>query len=83
MLALKSMSRTQVPWPLYLDKTNVTPDLYLSDVGRENPFLVQEICGVGEPLQLHLRHTGGPGWRVCSMNSYTRYGAESENWAGG
>ena len=64
-------------------RTNVTCDLYLSDVASGNPFLVQEICGVGEPLQLHLRHTGGPGWRVCSMNSYTRYGAESENWADG
>ena len=63
------------------DKTNVTCDLYLSDVGRGNPFLVQEICGVGEPMQLHLRQTGGPGCSVCSMNSYTRYGAESEKWA--
>ena len=60
------------------ERTNVFLDLYLSDVGRGNPFLVQEICGVGEPLQLHLRHTGGPGWRVCSINSYTRYGAASE-----
>ena len=51
------------------ESSNVFPDLYLSDVGRGNPFLVQEICGVGEPLQLHLRQTGGPGWRVCSMNS--------------
>ena len=54
------------------ESINVFLDLYLSDVGRGNPFLVQEICGVGDPLQLHLRQTGGPGCRVCSMNSYTR-----------
>ena len=42
---------------------------YLSDGGRLSPFLSQVIWGVGEPRQLHLRQTGGPGCSVCSMNS--------------
>jgi len=33
--------------------------------------------GVGVPLAIHLRVTGGPGWRVWAMNLYWRLGAEA------
>ena len=41
---------------------------HLSDFGSGNPFLVHTILGVGDPLAEHLSDTGGPGWRVWSMN---------------
>ena len=41
---------------------------YLSDFGSGKPCRVQLTWGVGLPLALHLRETGGPGCRVWSMN---------------
>lgn len=43
---------------------------YLSFCGRGNPSNVQEKCGVGLPIAIHLSDTEGPGCIVCSMNLY-------------
>ena len=37
---------------------------YLSDRGKGNPFRVHLISGVGLPLALHFKETGGPGCKV-------------------
>lgn len=51
---------------------------YLSFCGRGKPSRVQEKCGVGFPVAMHLSDTEGPGWMVCSMNLYRSCGAASE-----
>lgn len=50
---------------------------YLSFCGRGNPSSVQEKCGVGLPIAIHLSDTEGPGCIVCSMNLYRSWGAAS------
>lgn len=52
---------------------------YLSFCGRGNPSRVQEKCGVGLPIAMHLSDTEGPGCIVCSMNLYRSWGAASRN----
>ena len=47
--------------------TEVMFILYLSDGGIGNPFLVQEISGVGEPLRRGADQRGVR-WAVCVMS---------------
>lgn len=51
---------------------------YLSFWGRGNPSNDQVKCGVGFPVAIHLRDTGGPGCIVCSINLYTSWGNASK-----
>ena len=53
-----------------MDETGMLLDL--KDKADTRQVFVNEARTRLVHLQLHLRQTGGPGWRVWSMNSYTR-----------